>query len=230
VVAISGGVRDDLRALGVPAERMRVEHDAFEPERFAGSPARDAAREWLRLPRDRVVVAYTGGLMEWKGADLLVDAARELSELQFVIAGGMDADVARLRERARGLPNVRVDGWQAPALVPVYLAAADIGVVPNRSSPAISARYTSPLKVFEAMAAGLPLVVSDLPSLREILAPEEAVTFAPDSAPALARALRELALDEPRRERLGQRMRVRAPAHTWDARAARLLAWMGERS
>jgi glycosyltransferase involved in cell wall biosynthesis len=230
LVAISGGVREDLCALGVPEERVRVEHDAFEPERFADVPARAAAREQLGLSTERVLVAYTGGLLAWKGAELLVDAARELPDLQFVIAGGMEADVARLRERASRAANVRIDGWQAPGLVPTYLAAADIGVVPNRSHPPISARYTSPLKIFEAMAVGLPLVVSDLPSLREILSPEEAAFFEADSAPALARALRELARDEPRRTALSERMRARAHAHTWDARAARLLEWMGERS
>ncbi len=229
LIAISGGVREDLCALGIRSEQVRVEHDAFEPDRFEGLPGKAAARERLDLPRECVLVAYTGGLLAWKGVDLLIDAARELREIEFVIAGGMEADVAALRERARGLANVRIDGWQAPARVPMYLAAADIGVVPNRSAPAISARYTSPLKVFEAMAVGLPLVMSAVPSLREILAPEEAAFFEPDSAAALARALRELARDEPRRAAIAGRMRARAPEHTWDARAARLLAWMGER-
>ncbi len=230
LVAISSGVRADLERLGVPAEKIRVEHDAFEPELFARLPARSAARAQLGLPADARVVAYTGGLLAWKGVDLLVDAARELPELSFVVAGGMEADVASLRERARGLSNVRIDGFQPPDRVPLYLSAADIGVVPNRSRPEISARYTSPLKVFEAMAAGLPLVASDVPSLRELLAPEEAAFFEADSAADLARALRELARDEPRRAAMRERMRARAPEHTWDARAARLLAWMESRS
>ena len=124
----------------------------------------------LGLDPERPTVVYTGGLLEWKGVDLLVDAARELDPAtQVVIAGGMEADVERLRARAHGQDNVRVDGFQPPSRVPLYMAAGDVGVVPNRSRPAISARYTSPLKVYESMAAGLPLVVSDLPSLRAIL-------------------------------------------------------------
>jgi glycosyltransferase involved in cell wall biosynthesis len=231
IVAISGGVRDDLVALGVDPASVLVEHDAFEPARFAEMPSREQARAKLKLDPAAKVVAYTGGLLEWKGADVLVDAAREMPETTFVIAGGMDRDVQKLRERARGLANVRIDGFQPPELVADYLAAADVGVAPNRSRPEISSRYTSPLKVFEAMAAGLPLVASDLPSLRELLRHDvDAWLVAPDDPKALAAGLRRVLADPELRLRLSRTFRERAPAHTWDARAARILAWIGSRS
>ena len=227
VVAISEGVRADLLALGLDPARVRVEHDAVDLERFAALPARGAARAELGLAVEGPVAVYTGGLLEWKGVDVLVRAAALCPEVSFVIAGGMDADVARIRAAAAGLANVRVDGFQPPARVPLYLAAADLGVVPNRSRPAISARYTSPLKVFEALAAGLPLVASDLPSLREVLSDgEDAVLAAPDDEAALARAIRRLLGDVGLRSALAARGRARAAEHSWDARARRLLAWM----
>lgn len=231
IVAISDGVRDDLVAGGVERAAVTVEHDAFEPARFAELPSKAAARAELGLDPDAPLVVYTGGLLEWKGVDLLVDAARELPGARFVLVGGMDADVERLRRRAGGLSNVRVDGFQPPGRVPLYLAAGDVGVAPNRSRPAISARHTSPLKVFEAMACGLPLVASDLPSLRELLTDgEDAVLVAPDDARALAAGLRRVLDDDGLRRRMGERLRARAAGHTWDARAARLLRWMDERA
>lgn len=229
IVAISGGVREDLEALGIDPGKIVVEHDGFETERFANLPSREVARRELELDPERVVVVYTGGLLAWKGVDLLVEAARELPELQFVIAGGMDADVALLRGKARGLGNVRLDGFQPPERVSTYLAAADMGVVPNRSTPAISDRYTSPLKVFEAQAAGLPLVVSNLPSLRDVLDEKQAYFVNSDDASALARGLQRLADDEVLRQRLGEAMKRAAPGHSWDARANRLLSWMRDR-
>lgn len=230
IVAISGGVRDDLVAAGVPGAKIVVEHDAVATRRLAEPPERAAARERLGLDADAFVVVYTGGLLPWKGVDLVVDAARELADLTFAIAGGTDADVARLRQRARGLENVRIDGFQPPARVADYLAAGDVGVVPNRSRPAISARYTSPLKVFESLAAGMPLVCSDLPSLRDILAPDrEAVFVAADDARALAAGIRRLAGDDGLRAALAAAGRERAREHTWDARARRLCDWMGAR-
>ncbi|MEE8469407.1 MAG: glycosyltransferase family 4 protein [Planctomycetota bacterium] len=229
VVAISGGVQEDLLALGVEEHKLIVEHDAFEASRFANLPSRSAAREQLGVPAERPLVVYTGGLLEWKGVDLLIEAAREIPDAFFLIAGGMLADVARLRRLASGLENVRLDGFQHPVRVATYLAAGDLGVVPNRSTPAISARYTSPLKVFESMAAGLPLVASDLPSLREVLPGELAVFVAPDDPRALAAGIRRLLGDEAERRRLAAAVRSAAGAYTWDARAARLLSWMDER-
>ena len=230
VIAISGGVAEDLIELGVAAESVRVEHDGMEGARLVERPERAAARAELGLADDAFVVVYTGGLLAWKGVEVLVDAARLLPEVVFVIAGGMDADVARLRAYAGELGNVRFDGFQPPARVPHYLAAGDAGVVPNRATPAISARYTSPLKVFESMAAGLPLVASDLPSLRDVLTHEEDALLVPaENARALADGLARLRDEPALAQRLAERSLERAPAHTWDARAGRLLDWFAER-
>ena len=229
IVAISGGVRVDLLEAGVEGAGVIVEHDGFEAARFEGLPTRAEARAILDLPPDAPLVVYAGGLLAWKGVDVLVQAATQLPDVHFVIAGGMAADVARLRERTRGRAKLRVEGFQPPARVPLYLAAADLGVVPNRSRPAISARHTSPLKVFEAMAVGLPLVASDLPSLREVLGDEEAWFVPPDEPGLLADGIRRALADGAGRAERGERLRARAAEHTWDARAARLLAWMEER-
>lgn len=226
VIAISGGVRDDLLRLGVDAAKVRVEHDAIEPARFAALPSRAVARAELGLDANARIAVYTGGLLEWKGVDVLVDAARLLPDVQVVIAGGMDRDVERLRAHASGLAQVRIDGFQPPSRVALYLAAADVGVVPNRAQPAISARYTSPLKVFEAFATGLPLVASDLPSLRELLTDGlDGVLVAPDDAAALARGISRLIQDEPLLRSASVRVLQRSREHTWDARAHRILAW-----
>jgi glycosyltransferase involved in cell wall biosynthesis len=227
IVAISGGVRDDLVRIGLDARQIVVEHDGYDPERFAHLPDRAAARAELGLAPQAPLVVYAGGLLDWKGVDLVVEAARALPDAYFVVAGGMDADVKRLRQRAGGLANVRIDGFQPPERVPLYLAAGDVGVAPNRSKPAISARYTSPLKVFEAMATRLPLVASDLPSLRELLTHDvDAWLVPPDDAAALTEGIAKLLGDAELRTRLAEKLAARAPEHTWIARARRLLAWM----
>lgn len=228
VVAISGGVAEDLAALGVPSERTLVAHDGYEAERFAAPPSRAEARARLGVGDEQPLVVYFGGLLRWKGVDDLVEAARELPGVQVLVVGGMDADVEALRQLAAGVPGVRIEGFQPPAAAPLYLAAADLTVVPNRSTPAISARYTSPLKVFEAMVMGLPIVASDLPSLREVLTEEQARFVPPEDPQALAAAIRDLLARPEARAAMAAALREEAPAHTWDARAQRLLAWMGE--
>ncbi len=143
---------------------------------------------------------------------------------------GTSTGTAQLSERAAGLENVRLDGFQPPERVPTYLVAGDLGVVPNRSQPAISAKYTSPLKLFESLGAGLPLVVSDLPSMRDVLEHGvDAWLVAPDSVEALATGIRHLLADSNLRYHLAKRGRKRAPSFSWDRRAGRLLAWFAQR-
>ncbi|MDG1491109.1 MAG: glycosyltransferase, partial [Planctomycetota bacterium] len=110
--------------------------------------------------------------------------------------------------------------------IPLFLAAADVGVVPNRRTPRISSHYTSPLKVFEAMAARLPLVVSDLPSLRDVLRADEAVFVEPESPEALGRGVVELLEDAEGRRAMAARAHESVQANTWGARARRLLTFM----
>lgn len=227
VIAISGGVREDLLALGLPAESICVEHDGYESSRFECLPSKSAAREAMGLDLERPVVVYVGGLLAWKGVDVLVDAARHLPEVQFLIVGGMDRDVARLRKAAEGLGQLEITGFVDPRRAAMALRAADISVVPNRAAPVISARYTSPLKIFEAMAVGVPLVCSDLPSMRDVLDDSTALFVPPEDPAALAEALRDLLGNDSRMRALGEALHARAPEHTWDARAQRILDWMG---
>lgn len=230
VVAISGGVAEDLLGLGLDRDRLLVEHDAADLEPFSQGVTQAAARGELGLTEGRPLVVYAGSLLPWKGVEILVDAAGFLPEADFLIAGGSPEEVERLSQRSKGLTNLRLDGHQDPGRVPNYLIAADVFCVPNRSEPAISARYTSPLKIFEAMAAGIPMVVSDLPAMRDILSEREAEFVAPDSATALAAGLRALIEDPHRRYHMSKRLRIRAPKHSWERRASRILEWMKERT
>ncbi|MEM1450766.1 MAG: glycosyltransferase [Planctomycetota bacterium] len=228
VVAISGGVLEDLTAIGVPAERVLVEHDAYDPALEDALPSREEARAQLGLESDRPVVLYAGGLLRWKGVDVLVDAARGggLGDALVVVVGGMDRDVEELRARAAGMENVRIDGYRPAPEIPAYLAAADVGVVPNRATPRISSHHTSPLKVFEAMAARLPLVVSDLPSLRDVLEDGEATFVPPEDPAALAEGIRALLDDPAARHDMAARAYEAVHGHTWEARARRILAFL----
>jgi glycosyltransferase involved in cell wall biosynthesis len=105
--------------------------------------------------------------------------------------------------------------------VPAVLAEADIGLAPYAAD---SPDYFSPLKLFEYMAAGLAVIVSELPAVCEVVS-EETALFVPRGSPeALAAAVAALVADAPHRDRLGQAARALVAAeHTWRHRARRLL-------
>lgn len=179
--------------------------------------------------QDSPLVGYAGHLYPWKGVDVLVDALARLPLMRGLIVGGHpnEGDLARLRDRARTLgaaDRIEFTGQVPPAEVRTRLAAADVLVLPNRRSQ-ISSHYTSPLKLFEYLALGKPIVASDLPALREILTPGvTAELVEPDDAAALAEALSRVVGAPAYAAALGEHARQLAAEFSWDKRAERLEA------
>jgi glycosyltransferase involved in cell wall biosynthesis len=193
----------------------------------------------VRLPRSRTfvepratagpLVVYAGHLYPWKGVHTLLHALAELPSARGLIVGGHPAedDLPRLRALADTLEissRVTFTGLVPHAEVAPQLQRADVLVLPN-SATTISSRYTSPLKLFEYLAAGRPIVASDLPALREVLRDREnAWLVPPDDARALADAIAGIAADAGLAGRLARAAFDDAAPFTWAARAARLEA------
>ena len=115
-----------------------------------------------------------------------------------------------------------------PADVAGRLSKADILVLPNPAS-AISSHATSPLTLFEYMAAGKAIVASHLPAIAEVLTNDvNAVLVEPGNAAALAAGIRTLAADADLRLRLGDAARRGVAEYSWNRRAERLEALFAE--
>ena len=188
-----------------------------------------ADRTFPGLARERPPrILYAGQLYPWKGVDVLVEAVARIPDARLVILGGIpgEADESRVRARAQELgiaDRVDLRGHVPQAEVARELARARVVAVPVRRTD-MTLRHTSPLKAFEAMAAGRPIVISDLPSSREFLRHgENAWLVAPDDPSALASGLARLLGDDALSERIARAAFADAVMFSWDARARRLL-------
>ncbi len=234
VVSISYGLARELAGWGgSDTPPVHVAPDGVDLERFTPALSATEARRRLGLPVDRQIVLYAGHLYRWKGVDTLARAAASLpGSAQVVIVGGTPADRTRFADwlRREGLTErVHLAGYVPPTQVPTYLAAADVLVLPNSGSVPIAHTYTSPLKLFEYMAAERPIVASDLPALREVLAQDKTAWLVPaDSPPALAAGITTILQDPARGRRLAAAAAVAVRRYTWDERAARVLKWTRE--
>jgi glycosyltransferase involved in cell wall biosynthesis len=232
VVTITRGLADDLAALGLPREATIVLPDAYDPARFAAPLEKAAARARIGANRDRPLAVYAGHLFPWKGGDVLVAAAAG-ADFDVLLLGGRDEDRARVADRIAALRagNVTLRPPVAPREVPDYLAAADVLVLPNSGTTRISERYTSPLKLFEYLAAGRPIVASKLPSIEEILT--DGVTarlVAPDDPAALRAGILEVLRDRDLARRLAEAGSAIARRYTFDARAEALSRFFAARA
>jgi glycosyltransferase involved in cell wall biosynthesis len=156
--------------------------------------------------------------------------AARLPEMGFLLAGGEPNDIERLHHSVKtmGLQNVSVHGFIPNAALPRYHAACDAFLMPYQRRVAASsggdiARYLSPMKLFEYMACGRPILSSDLPVFGEVLSPENAILLPPDNVDAWVNTLLSLRLDPQRCASLGEQARRDASRYTWEARARKIL-------
>ncbi|WP_242614013.1 glycosyltransferase family 4 protein [Actinomadura roseirufa] len=223
VVVPSRVIGDAVRGLGVPGERVRLVPN--------GADVRDRPRRPDDAPGEYLV--YVGALQPWQGLDVLLRAfARlaDLPELRLVICSSVPErrarQVRRLAERL-GVAE-RVD-WRFTLPhheVAAWLAHAAVSVAPLTGCARNLDQGCAPLKVLESMAAGVPVVASDLPAVRELMADGEHGRLVPADRPAeLARSVRILLEYPEEAAAMGRRARAHiAGGLTWAHSRAALRA------
>lgn len=181
-------------------------------------------------PEVDLLAAFAGAFRSWHGALHLVRAVRELHRRGETRIGavliGDGPELPLVRAEAAGLDTVVFTGPLPHAQMPGALAAADVGVAPfdpSRHAPLSLGFYWSPLKLFEYMASGRPIVASDLPSIREVLTDgHNGILVEPGNPQALTAAIRRIQEDSALGDRLARQALADVREFTWDRRAARL--------
>jgi glycosyltransferase involved in cell wall biosynthesis len=240
VVALTPFIAEEFGRLGIAPDRLIVEGDAVDLGPFESLPARREAKVKIGLNPDAVWVGYLGQFHrfdEERGLPELLRAFARVVDSHpaagLVCVGGPMDRVPRYRTIAVELgldpQRVRFVDRVSNVDVPTWLAAFDVAVMPATRSRHFSYE-TSPLKVFEYLAAGLPIVAGDLPATRLVLRDgENALLVEPESPAAMGEGISRLLSDTALAERLGSNGRLDVQGMTWAARAERILRFAGSR-
>ncbi len=231
----SDGLRRTYSRLGIAGQKSVVAHNGFDRKAFKGGCEVSSLRMRLGLPLDRKIVCYCGNTYKGRGVELLVRAAERMPDVLFLVIGGREWDNLFWREMAReaGTENFRMEGFVAQREVSAYLQASDVLVMPYLSGMTIedgteAGEFTSPLKLFEYMAAAKPIVATGVPSVLEVLRPgENSVVAPPDDEEEFFRMLRLVLEDPLLREQISQRARLDAAEYTWEKRVRKIIDGMG---
>jgi glycosyltransferase involved in cell wall biosynthesis len=235
IAPLTSFIAQRLIGQGAPADRVLILPDAVDLGPFQDLPSREECRRRLGLPLDRVLIGYVGrfqtmdmekGIRELLAAVGQLDVLGGREPLLVCVGGPMDAvpgyvDVAR---RA-GVPEhlFRFVDRVPNTIVPSWTRAFDVVTIPWPWTE-FSAYFTSPMKLFEYMASGTPIVASDLPAMREVLRHgETAFLVEPGDAGALARGITDVLRDAELGGRLSRNARTAVEGYTWNRRARRLL-------
>lgn len=222
---LTAGVGETLKILGTRAP-ITISPDAVDLELFGRDCDKDAARRALNLPSLSYICVYAGHLYLWKGIDTILDSAQFLpSDVILYCVGGTDEDIARrkLQIAQRAIKNVIIVGRKPHQEISQWLCAADVLLLPNSGKEAISRLYTSPMKMFEYMASGKPVVASRLPSIIEILNETNAELVESDNPRALADGIVRLKNNLIRAEQIAKQAKKDVVRYSWEEKAKNML-------
>ncbi len=225
MVMITKSLLELYISLGVLPEQIIVASDGVDLERFDVDISKEAARKKLGLSLDKKIVLYKGALFAWKGAGDIARAAENFvnENIIFVFIGGTEKDVASFKNDFGGRENILILGNRPRTETPIYQKAADVLVIPNSAKNDISNLYTSPMKLFGYMAGGVPIVASDIPSLREVLSERNAILVPADNPDALGAGIKKLLEDGELSEKLAKQALVDVREYTWEKRARKII-------
>ena len=243
IVCLTTPMCDELVGWGVHPAIVIVEADGVDLRRFENLPSLDKLRMTWQLPSDRPVIGYVGSLATRetleKGMRELIDAYAKLKidpsassgeklKIFLWVVGGPQKwiDIYKVQASSIGLSTdqIHFEGRIAAADVPSAIAACDICVYPApKTDHPYFLRDTSPLKLFEYLAAGRPVICADIPPVRDVVDEKSVKFFAPGDSQDLAAAMKDV-LDHPEEaaRRAGEGKRI-VQEHSWEKRMGRIL-------
>ncbi len=212
-----------------PADQVTVIPDAYDETLFYPRP-RAECRAALGIPGDAQVILYAGLTFSYRDLENLVEAfwriGGEFPRATLYLVGGRPSERATLQAQADALgvsERLVLPGQVPLEEVPLYLGAADVLVIPGT----VTDETASPLKMFEYMAMGVPVISVDLPALREILPAEAGLYIPRGDVAALAEMLGRVLGDPEAAGRRAERAREAVGRYTYTWRAERILELVG---
>jgi len=224
LIVITRFIKDQLIQWGIKADKILVAGDAVDLEEFSLTISKEEARQSLALPPERKIILYTGSFFmhNWKGVDVLLKSVSYVSdEYLFVFVGGNEKEIEQVKKEYNQ-NNLLFVGQKPHKEIPHYLKAADVLVLPNKKGSDHSEKFTSPLKLFEYMAAGRPIVASDLPTIREVLNEGNVIFVVPNSPEDLASGINKILQDNSLAEKISRQALEDVQQYSWKNRARKI--------
>jgi glycosyltransferase involved in cell wall biosynthesis len=227
IFVVSDVERRNLEARGVAGEKIVVNPNGVDVQRFRTGVGGVAARLALGIRDDEVVAGFVGTFGPWHGVEKLAEAIKLIPAGRFLLVGSGSLQVEVQKRLEAEVANGRVifTGAVGHERVPSLLDACDILVAPHVPLADGSEFFGSPTKIFEYMAMGKGIVASRLGQIGEVLVDgETALLVEPGDVGELREAIVRLIEDKGLREGLGVKAReIAEKEHTWTHNAQRVL-------
>jgi glycosyltransferase involved in cell wall biosynthesis len=210
---------------------IQVAHDAVDLDRFNfNHNANKITKEVLELNPDNKTAVYVGHLYPGRGIKMILKLAKSLSNINFLIIGGHFNDIKTYQDYAykNHIDNIKFVGFVPNSQLPHYYALADVLLMPYQKKVEVSgggdtSEWMSPMKTYEYMATGKPIISSDLPALREVLNESNAILVEPDNVEDWKYHIENTLTNTILATKISFNARMCAESNTWDDRVSKIL-------
>lgn len=229
IVVLTAEIKKELISFGIDENKILVSPDAVDLDIFDIDVDKMAACEILGLPKDKILLGYTGSLETMglsKGVDLILKILNSLSnKFYFIAVGGDPVGIKKYKKIAKDfncLDKVLFVEKVSQEKLAIYQKAFDILIMPFPDIKHYRS-YMSPLKMFEYMTAKKPIVSSDLPSIREILDENDCMFYNADDEKDLLMQIKVLANHQELANKLSLNCYDKVQNFTWKKRSEQIL-------
>ncbi|MBI2050341.1 MAG: glycosyltransferase family 4 protein [Parcubacteria group bacterium] len=225
-VVVARGLVDEYRAMDIPEASYVCAPNGVDIAEF-DAVSRDASL-WNRefgIKPGMPVALYVGHFYSWKGVYTIVDAAKDI-RAAVVLIGGTKEDYAKVAQYVKecSISNTYLRSFTPHKEVIRFIKSADVLLLPNTAHEERSQKYTTPIKLFEYMASGVPIVASSIASFTPYLAHNKnALLCEPDSPDDLARSVNRVMRNPDQIKHLPRAARESVKQYTWDSRARMIM-------
>ncbi len=231
VVVISHALAHEYMQAGFAQSDILVAPSGVDLDIFKKESSQSDARRELRLPLGVPLAVYTGNFTTMgkdKGVADSIAALRFAKGVVFAAFGGSNADIetyADVARRAGVSEQVILRPHSPQTVLALAQQAADILLMPFPDTPHYR-NHMSPVKMFEYMASGRPVIATDLPTVREVLDDTTAFIVPPNDPESLAREILHVVASRDEAMRRSHKAREMVKEFSWEARSRRIVSMM----
>jgi len=224
IISISQNLKDYLvKKYGIKKNNILVAHDGVNLDSFKIRDDKNKLREKLELEKDNFIVLYSGSFQKGKGIKTVIELAKRLNDISFVALGGNKKEIDSLRKKSTS--NLKFLGRKNHELIPSYLKAADLLLLPL-SNELYYWKYSSPLKLFEYMASGTPILASRIGALTEVLDENNCFLFESGNEKEIISKIKEIKVNKIEADKKSEKALLDVEKYSWVKRTEKIINFL----